>query len=637
MLSHLRRSLLALLCGLSLISASGVSLVAAQSTGEVRLAIVETVNFPRLSTYLEVRDGEGNFLYDLQPADVHVIENEVELPIAELNLIRPGVQMVVAINPGPSFAIRDAQGQSRYDYLSLGLRLWAESRQEGAMDDFSLVVSEGPETTHKESIEDWMDALQAYQPEARSAVPNFDVLARALEIAADPTPRQGMGRGVLLVTAIPDQDVSVGLQSLAARASQRGVRVFVWLVASAEQFNSPAAAPLAELAAGTGGALFAYSGIEEIPNPESYLEPLRSAYYLAYDSAIAASGTHQLAVKIQGDGLQATSQPREFELEVLPPNVAFVSPNLEIKRIFPAEGSEDPTQAVPRLQALEVLIEFPDGHPRPLERTKFYVDGSVVGENTAPPFEKFSWDLSAYSSTGRHSLKVEALDSLGLSAASMEISVLVSLDRPTQGLMTTVSRNRSLVAGLVVLLAGAVLLLVLVLGGQIGPGFVRRRKARVRRSDPVTQPVRMKNDPTPQRSPGIMNRLHWPQRRLSPKPYAFMVRLLDIEGGEETPPLSIGAEELTFGRDPLLSTQVLEDPSVDALHSRLRRELDGSYRLLDEGSIAGTWINFTPVSQEGAQLEHGDLIHVGRVGFRFSLSNPERVRRPVIKPEEPTV
>ena len=108
MLSHLRRSLLALLCGLSLISASGVSLVAAQSTGEVRLAIVETVNFPRLSTYLEVRDGEGNFLYDLQPADVHVIENEVELPIAELNLIRPGVQMVVAINPGPSFAIRDA-------------------------------------------------------------------------------------------------------------------------------------------------------------------------------------------------------------------------------------------------------------------------------------------------------------------------------------------------------------------------------------------------------------------------------------------------------------------------------------------------------------------------------------------------
>jgi predicted component of type VI protein secretion system len=132
-----------------------------------------------------------------------------------------------------------------------------------------------------------------------------------------------------------------------------------------------------------------------------------------------------------------------------------------------------------------------------------------------------------------------------------------------------------------------------------------------------------------------MNRLHWPQRRLSPKPYAFMVRLSDIERGEEGPPLSISAEELTFGRDPLLATQVLEDASVDALHARLRREMDGSYRLLDEGSTAGTWINYTPVSQEGARLEHGDLIHIGRVGFRFNLSNPGHVRKPVIKPEEP--
>jgi hypothetical protein len=635
MLSRLRRWLPALLCGLYLLLASGVQLVAAQSTGEVWLASIETANFPRLSTYLGVRDGEGNFLYDLQPSDVNVIENEVELPVAEFNMIRPGVQVVVAINPGPSFAIRDAQGRSRYDYLVIGLRIWAESRPEGATDDLSLVVSEGPETTHLENTEDWLAAFQAYQPEARSAVPNFDVLARALEIAADTAPRQGMGRAVLLLTAIPEQDISVGLQSLAARASQRGVHVFVWVVASAEQFNSPATTPLAELAEQTGGALFPFSGTEEIPNPESYLEPLRSAYYLSYDSGIAASGTHQVAVQIQTAGLEATSQPREFELEVLPPNVAFVSPAMEIERNFLVEGSEDPTQVVPRTQPLEVLVEFPDSHPRPLEWARLYVDGNMVEENTAPPFEEFTWDLSSYLNTGRHMLKVEVMDSLGLSGASMDLSVLVSLDRPAQGVMTTVSRNRSVVAGLVVLLAGAVLVLVLVIGGQIGPGLGRRRKARLRRGDPVTQPVKMKNDSGATRPAGLMNRLHWPQRRLSPKPYAFMVRLSDIERGEEGPPLSISAEELTFGRDPLLATQVLEDASVDALHARLRREMDGSYRLLDEGSTAGTWINYTPVSQEGARLEHGDLIHIGRVGFRFNLSNPGHVRKPVIKPEEP--
>ena len=51
---------------------------------------------------------------------------------------------------------------------------------------------------------------------------------------------------------------------------------------------------------------------------------------------------------------------------------------------------------------------------------------------------------------------------------------------------------------------------------------------------------------------------------------------------------------------------------------------------MDEGSIAGTWINYTPVSRNGADLEHGDIIHIGRTGFRFTIRQPKTVRRPVI-------
>jgi predicted component of type VI protein secretion system len=65
------------------------------------------------------------------------------------------------------------------------------------------------------------------------------------------------------------------------------------------------------------------------------------------------------------------------------------------------------------------------------------------------------------------------------------------------------------------------------------------------------------------------------------------------------------------------------------------RQEDGSYRLSDEGSVAGTWINYTPVSHGGARLEHGDLIHVGRIGFRFTLREPARLRKPVIIAEKP--
>jgi hypothetical protein len=265
-----------------------------------------------------------------------------------------------------------------------------------------------------------------------------------------------------------------------------------------------------------------------------------------------------------------------------------------------------------------------------------YIDGRIADENTATPFERFSWDLSEYTVEGQHTLKLEVVDSLGLNSTSVDLPVLVIIDRPQVDVRTTVSRNRMMVASLAVAMAGAVLVLVLILGGQIRPGLLRSyRKRRRRNIDPVTQPVRVKTEPEPSRAPGWMNRLHWPQRRVPPKAYAYMARFDDSDQSTGNPPIPVAGEEITFGRDPLQAIQVLDDPSVEALHARLRREVDGTFRLLDEGSTAGTWINYMPVPRDGARLEHGDLVHIGRISFRFSEREPERVRRPVVTPEEP--
>jgi hypothetical protein len=82
--------------------------------------------------------------------------------------------------------------------------------------------------------------------------------------------------------------------------------------------------------------------------------------------------------------------------------------------------------------------------------------------------------------------------------------------------------------------------------------------------------------------------------------------------------------------DPSQASVVLDDPSVEGLHARLLREVDGSLRLRDEGSVAGTWVNFLPVAEGGQVLQHGDLIHFGRVGFRFTQRDPVRTVKPVI-------
>jgi hypothetical protein len=282
------------------------------------------------------------------------------------------------------------------------------------------------------------------------------------------------------------------------------------------------------------------------------------------------------------------------------------------------------------------LIEFPDGHDRPIAQTSLSVDGTVAQTNTSPPFDQFTWDLMPYTSTGEHTVVVEALDSLELVGRSMELKVMVFLDIPPRSPWSIISENRTPLAILSVAVAGAVLLLILVMGGRLRPGLARDMRRKRRRPDPVTQPVPVRTE-IPRRQPleTLMNRLPWPQRSPVPKALAFLVPITESGDERSTPPLSISREEEIFGREPDQVTTVLPDPSIEAVHARLVRNQTGEFRIMDEGSVAGTWVNYTPISREGIQLEHGDLVHIGRLGFRFVVREPLRVRRPVIKPGEP--
>jgi pSer/pThr/pTyr-binding forkhead associated (FHA) protein len=94
-------------------------------------------------------------------------------------------------------------------------------------------------------------------------------------------------------------------------------------------------------------------------------------------------------------------------------------------------------------------------------------------------------------------------------------------------------------------------------------------------------------------------------------------------------PIPISSDEIIFGSDLIQSTWVIDDPSLDGLHARLIRE-GNTYRLVDAGTTAGTWINYTPVSPQGDLVENGDLIHLGRICFRFSSRSSGKVKKPTI-------
>ncbi len=607
----------------------------AQNAASAKLSSPMLEAFPRITAYLSVRNSQGQFVRGLQASDLRVIEDERALYPTELDELRSGAQLVLAISPGQTFTVRNSQGTSRFNAIINHLDAWADTRMGSTIDDLSVITPGGVESSHIDNPARWLAALQASGVETENATPDLSVLSRAVEVAGDPAARPGMGRAVLLVCAPFEGELEVPIQNIATLASQMDTRIFIWLIAPPAAPVNAATQQLLSLADLTGGQSFTFSGEESLPDLETYLEPLRSIYQLTYTSKMKSGASHQVQIEIDTSEGTIGSNIQLFNLDIQPPNPMFVSPPLEIKRVpapEPVSSGVEETAAnyMPDSQSLQILVDFPDGLTRPIERTSLYVNGELVAENTQPPFDQFTWEFTDLPPSGSHSLRVEAQDSLGLTGNSIETIIQVNSQRPTINIWSLLTRNAPTITVLIVLMAGAVLLLVLILGGRITPGALRIRQRIRRYSDPVTQPVIANKDAEPKRLPGWANRLQWPTRRVKPQVFAYLQLISDDSETTKTKPIPISTDEITIGKDPILATLVLDDLSVEGLHARLMRQDDHNFWLVDEGSVAGTWINYTPISPEGAALQHGDLIHFGRVGFRYTLRKPTQIRKPVI-------
>jgi predicted component of type VI protein secretion system len=79
---------------------------------------------------------------------------------------------------------------------------------------------------------------------------------------------------------------------------------------------------------------------------------------------------------------------------------------------------------------------------------------------------------------------------------------------------------------------------------------------------------------------------------------------------------------MTIGRDAKLAQIVFADKSVSRLHARIMQS-GGSFRLYDEGSASGTYVNYEQVGLTPQVLNNNDDVHIGRVHLKFHVSAVE--------------
>lgn len=605
---------------------------AAQTGSQLQITSIDPAHFPTLTLQFEAFDAQGQFMRDVQAADLTVLENDSERAVTQLELKDLGVQFTLAVNAGPELA-RSYAGQTHFQTIFQHLGDWVLEQPDPTADQFSLATNSGLQVIRSGSPAEWAQAINALADlNLQQEIPDLNSITRAVELITDPGPQNGMKRAVLWVTPLFTPENLTALSNLGDLAAQQDVKIYLWLVAS--QAGVDAVPELYQafqgMAAASGGQLVLFTGAETLPEIENYLDPLRYNYELQFTSQTNQSGSVPVQLSLQRGEEQPQTATRFVELSIAPPNPIFLSPQTTIERVWtPVEGSRENQQLTPGSASVSIVVEFPDGYPRPLAASRLFVDETLVSENTAEPFDKFTWDLTNVTESGQHTLRAEVEDSLGLVQTTINVPVNVTVEVINQNwLQSLFSGGVALVVAAIVV-AGGMLVAVLFFSGR---GWQQRK---IRNEDPLTQPIPERREKSSRRRKTIpaIDRPTWPRSAmagLSSAP-AWLVRLPDADS---TVPVSESAartaasaipltkREVTLGSDPRRANFSIKSPSVSELHARIVQTPEGRFQIFDAGSVAGTWVNYGPVPAAGLNLHHGDIIHLGQTVFRFELANP---------------
>jgi len=585
--------------------------VGAQSGLSLRISPPDTAQFPVVHLFASISDASGRRIPGLSAASFQVLEDEAVIISPQVREAVVGTRQVFVINTTVGMELRDPSGRTRLDLVRSALQDWWQTPGAGRLgvDDLTLLTGNGLVAEHADSAAELAARLDQPPSGGQGPLTDLDLVLRALDFLSDPAPRAGMPGYLILFTPLLESASDLRLVNAIARAVETGTTIYPVLVGTPEAAALPQASSLQQLAAGTGGALLVFDPALGLRDLAEQILDQRTQYQISYTSGVNLSGTHSVRLRLAVETGEATTEAREYDIALQPPEAVFLDPPARLER-----RSDDPTLAIedlpPTSLALRLFISFPDGKPRALAGSELIVDGQVVQQRVEAPFDVLEWDLSQLQSSGAHRIRAVVSDSLGLEGVTGELVVHVEVVEPPRGLAAL----RNAFGPLLIALA------ILALGLSIGVGLSGRW-----RPEPQTEAAPASaGRRTPLRRAGLQ------PRPTAEQAEAFLLPIDPASGPVEAYPLS-GAEVI-LGRDASLSTLAIDDASLSGMHARLIRLADGGYHIRDLGSVAGTRVNFRPVPVEGLRLQHGDRIDVGRSSLRFQLTDPPAPRQVLIRP-----
>ena len=549
----------------------------------------DTRNFPTIQLDFKGRNLPSNL--PASSSRFTIIENGERITLDSLETSYAGVHFSLAINPGYSLTLSSVSGQQYYAEMIKAIKTIGPDRDHPEANRYSLHINPDISKTELTNYDAWVKEIDAYQENQRNLVPSLDSLN--LAITALENSHFELDTVLLYITPYLHPSILPGFFSLVKRAAAIQIPMHVWIVMDGGMLGTAYETNLRDALQTTGGSLSSFTGQEEVPDPNTYLEGLGYRYSLSYQSQIRQSGTVNIALEVKiSDSHILRSDTSTINLQVEPARLTFINPPKKLELIQNADGSLSPGSL-----PVETLIEFPDGYPRGIVSSSLLVNSKEVQTNNAAPYGSFVVDLHDFIEAEELRLEVRLVDELGLQARSSSQTIQLYIFQPANPYKDAWYANYWLWLGLLGL-AGLIAFLIFRKPTKKEP---LEKSATERKEEKGEQALT---------APTFM----------TIKSYGSLIKLDPDQTPSAEKPHLLVHEVTLIGRDATKADLVLDHPSLEPLHAEIHFFSDGRIRITDFNSTSGTYVNFEPVTTHGKNLQHADLIHFGSLFFRFNSS-----------------
>ena len=386
---------------------------------------------------------------------------------------------------------------------------------------------------------------------------------------------------------------------------------------------------LSQVSAGSGGQSTILSTAEELASIWGQIAAFRDHQLVRYTVEDLAGGDFQVEVS-----LASNPEVKMASSVTLPPGAPSIVINL------PPESRQLTLQNLdaPVPLSFSTTVSWLDGVERSVTKAELLVNGLIIQEIAANDLENFD-DQIANFRFGTNTVQVAIVDDQGGRATSPEIVLDIS-EGETEvipeavepaGLASRIwgriSTYALVVGGCLGLIVGVVVLIILyrfVRGSKIARSlglsrflsripFLRPYMRQARQVERFGRQGERAKRQMGRYSPEVRSTDRSDKGAAGPTAFLEVVESMTQRSGR----IELTSVEMKIGRSAKQADIVFnKDGTVSRIHASIVQE-GNDYRLFDEQSTSGTFVNEQRVPEYGLQLQDGDEIRLGGVRLRF--------------------